>query len=177
MSDFSKSELSDKAILDLTEVETQAATGRMRFLTTLPSGRKLESEWFQESSKTRWLLKWCGAVNDQIRIDQQEEMAKQRRQASERKSQRALAGVPSAEPGSPLTFPSLGSGTESSTSAAPFLTSDPFAFLNQALDLAEQEAMRCRQEADAANKALERAETNLKKWKAAHASLNVAPTE
>lgn len=177
MTDFSKSEKSDKEILAMTEVETQAASGRMRFTTTLPSGRKLESDWFQESSKTRWLLKWCGAVNEEIRRDAEEERAKLKRRVLEQRNQQALAGVPSAGLGSDGMphFPTT--STESSTSAAPGLVSDPLAFLNQALDLAEKEAQRARQAAEQANKMLERAETNLKKWKAAHASLNIAPVE
>lgn len=162
-------EISDKAIMAGTSVEAQPSSGRIRFVTKLPSGRALESEWVQESDKTKGVLRWCEAVKAEIVADSAaaEEERKQK-VLTARKSRKVLAPAPTAEQVSPLIFPSVvepSAGTASDTTAAPNLVSDPSAFLDGSLKNAEAAEQYWREQFERAERELGKASANLKKWK------------
>ena len=161
-------QVGDKQIMQNTKVEAQPASGRIRFATTLPSGRKVESEWIKESSKTQGVLKWCEAVRAEIVADQEEAEAKtKRRLMEERASAPALIvppGLSGTPPGGPATI-------SSATSAAQNLSSDPVAFIEGQVQAAEASVQRWSFEAQRAQQELTLATNDLRQWQAIRASL------
>lgn len=167
-------EISDKQVMNATKVEAQAASGRIRFITTLPSGRELSSEWIKESNKTQGVLKWCEAVRGAIVGDAEEEAAKTRRRLREQQQATSAPALP-AELALPSISPSLlgqRGSTGLATPAGQTLSSDPTAFLEQALAQAEQTEAFWRGEALKANANHSAAVAALQKWRQIKASLS-----
>lgn len=169
-----QSQISDKAIMAGTQVEAQQASGRIRFVTKLPSGKPLESEWLQESSKTQGVLRWCEAVRGAIVQDaaEQEEERKARVLAS--RGARLVAA--SSQP--PAIFPAmteLPAPSSSSNAALPSM-SDPAAFLTQAVKNAEQAEAHWRVQAATATANWQAALADLAKWRQIAQSLNLPQT-
>jgi hypothetical protein len=99
--------INDRDIMDGTVIENQDHSGRIRFKTTLPSGRDLNSEWIQASDKTKAGILWVAAVRQQIVADSEESAARARRELKELKA--AQPAVPQfvGPDGSPLASSGL----------------------------------------------------------------------
>jgi len=173
------SEVSDKEIMEATTIGRQPATGRMQFSYTLPlSGKEIKSEWFQESSKTQGVLRWCELVNQAIREEREEGRARQKRLAAERRAE-TLASAPSVvlPPGvaSPVPIPGM-STMPSPTSVAQPLLSDPRAFVQTQLEQARTEAAQWAQQRATATDNWQRALEAVKQWTAVAQSLGISAT-
>jgi hypothetical protein len=102
--------INDRDIMDGTAIENQDHSGRIRFKTTLPSGRALNSEWIQASDKTKAGILWVAAVRQQIVADSEESAARARRELKELKA---------AQPAAPKLLGPDGSAMESSALSMP----------------------------------------------------------
>jgi hypothetical protein len=89
-----ESQVNDRSIMEATVIERQDHSGRMRFKTTLPSGRDLRSEWIQESDRTKAEILWAEAVRGQIVADSQEAALRARRQLKEVREKAARSAAP-----------------------------------------------------------------------------------
>lgn len=174
-------EVSDKGIMAATNVERQDSSGRIRFTTALPDGSPLNSEWIQESDKTKGVLLWCEAVRQAIVNAGQEQEAQRKRRAQAARAARPPSLVDSS--GAPIapapsstisTFPAATTG--SPTSAASFSTSDPVSFVTGMVAQAEANSARWEAEALRAGQEWRKALEDLKKWRHLRDSLVPATT-
>ena len=110
MEAIEESQVNDRSILEATVIERQDHSGRIRFKTTLPSGRDLNSEWIQESDKTKAGILWAEAVRGQIVADSQEAAAR---------AKRVLREVKAAQPAAPRLLGVDGQALPSSESSMP----------------------------------------------------------
>src|SRR5579859_2433195 len=163
--------------MEATTIGRQPATGRMQFSYTLPlSGKEIKSEWFQESSKTQGVLRWCELVNQAIREEREEGRARQKRLAAERRAE-TLASAPSVvlPPGvaSPVPIPGM-STMPSPTSVAQPLLSDPRAYVSSQLEQAERELSHWAGQKAAAQEHWQKAVETLRQWEAVAHSLGIS---
>ena len=165
------SELPDAEIMKRTAVAKNG--DRMQLSMELPSGRKLESEWFQESAKTKGVMAWCAAVNDGIRADAAEQRAKDKREWEERK-RHSSGSAPSVMPPSTTAGGSLGAGGPSISAVLASSSLDPRAFLDATLKQAEEEEIQWRMKAQATQAAWEKAKQTLAQWKSICGAFNNA---
>ena len=74
-------DLGDNQILGSTLQETE--NGKVRFKTTLPSGRELVSEYMNPDDATgKTVISWCEHVRQQVDVDSAEENAVKKREAA-----------------------------------------------------------------------------------------------
>ena len=109
MEGIEESQINDRDILEATHVARQDHSGRIQFRTKLPSGRDLNSEWIQESDKTKAMVLWVEAVRGQIAQDSNEAAAKARRTLKELRA--AQPAVPRLLGADGLAMGSSGSST------------------------------------------------------------------
>lgn len=130
MESLEESLINDKSIAEATVIVRQDHSGRVQFKTTLPSGRPLESEWIQESDKTKAWILWIEAVRGQIVQDSTEAALVARKTLKEQR-----AAVPSVKivdsagealtsPSTAMRTPSTGSSAQSVASSVP-VSADP----------------------------------------------------
>jgi hypothetical protein len=181
------STVSDKTIMANTQVESQATSGRIRFATKLPSGRDINSEWVQESSKTAGVIQWCGAVRAEIVADQEEDRARAKRKAFESRqvseaTAARLATSPQGSgaarivgPDSTPIIPTAPLSTISGGSAGQSLSSDPVAFIEQQVQMAQESVTRLRAAYLQTGELLSGAERSLAQWTAIRLSLGKSP--
>ena len=76
-------DLNDSQILQGTIQET-GDNGRVRYKTTLPSGRDLVSEWMNpDDMQGKTVITWCDHVRQQVNVDVEEERAARKREQVE----------------------------------------------------------------------------------------------
>lgn len=167
------SEISDKSIMAATQVEAQPSSGRIRFVTKLPSGKELSSEWIQESDKTKGVLRWCEAVRTAVGEEQVEAEADRKKRVLASRDARAVAAQPGFQGLSASLPPTLAS---LNTPAGQSSMSDPAAFLTQAVQNAEQAEAHWRAAAATATANWQAALADLQKWKQIATSLNLQTT-
>ena len=165
------SELPDAEIMKRTAVAKNG--DRMQLSMELPSGRRLESEWFQESAKTKGVMAWCAAVNDGIRADAAEQRAKDKRAWEERK-RRSSENALSATPLLTIADGNSGAGGQNTSVGLASSSLDPRAFLDATLKQAEEEEIQWRIKAQATQAAWEKAKQTLAQWKSICGAFNNA---
>lgn len=146
MEGLEESQVNDRSILEATVIERQDHSGRIRFKTTLPSGRDLNSEWIQESDKTKAGILWAEAVRGQIVADSQEAAAKAKRVLREVKAAQPVAprllgvdgqALPSSESSTPAAVPSR-SPTPAMSGMPHTVSADPAVYVRTQHTLARQ---------------------------------------
>lgn len=170
MSD-SDAHIQDGDILKMTKQETNEAGNKIRFVAILPSGREVQTQFFDPGVKRGKLQAWLEGVRAELVRDEEEQRARSKRAASE-------ASLPSeSAPDVGLNLPTAGamtpprSGTSASRAAptmppapsAP-LAGSPDAFVRQAKLAAEQAVEYWRVEAARAHAKWVEAQSDLEKW-------------
>jgi len=164
-------DLNDGTIMEQTKF-TRNDKGHTQFSIILPSGRLLESEWLNEDNKKKALTPWLDAVKQAIVNDAdaareearavvEEAKAKKRREAAEQEPSPIVdkTGVPMERvitPGPVHFVPGVVAGPAQSMDASSFAEAN-WAQARKDVDYWQTQAA-------AANKALAKAQDNLRKW-------------
>src|ERR1700745_3723849 len=70
-------------------VQNRNEKGHIQFETTLPSGRKVTSEWLNEDQVKKALAPWLDAIKGQLALDKEELEAERRRAAAKMPKRKA----------------------------------------------------------------------------------------
>lgn len=171
----------DGDIIQATRQNTNPS-GLTQFEITLPSGRRIESEWLREDQLKKALLPWIETIKAEMQADAEEVRAIARRAAVERSKPKAgpILVSPSGDAlTAELDVPPLGTPlprlpSTSSTAAAPTSASaanDPAAFARQGLEAAKQAERYWANEANKAAESWTKASQDLDKWERILAAL------
>jgi hypothetical protein len=146
-----ENEINDRAILEITSVETGENGQMQRYVTKLPSGKPLESNWMTEADRKRALIQWVEAVRsalvNETNSREHESLEKLREiRRSQPKVPRIITdNVPvEVSPGRPtlpsMAVPSLGSiPMAPPPTSQPAISSDPFQYMREQLKAAKEQ--------------------------------------
>ncbi len=189
MEALEESQINDKSIMEATIIERQDHSGRFRFKTTLPSGRPLESEWIQESDKSKAGILWAEAVRAQIVQDSSEASAKARRQLKELRTAQAAAPKPLVGvDGTPIQADSASVSPVAAVSGSPIpatqgistigdLSVDPSAYVRTQYLTAKRQAERWYAERERADREYGKAQAAMSQWEGILQAMGVNTVE
>lgn len=169
--------IGDGDIIQATRQNTNPS-GLTQFEITLPSGRRIESEWLREDQLKKALLPWIETIKAEMQADADEVRAQARRAAVERKASSSMAPTLVSPSGDALTAEPAVSAVGTTSIPAPRTSStpavatprsgagnlDPREFLRQAVDNARREARETEALAQEAMSRWQQASANLKEW-------------
>lgn len=145
-----ENEINDRAILESTSVETGENGQMQRYVTKLPSGKPLESNWMTEADRKRALIQWVEAVRSALvnetnsREQESLEQLREIRRSQPKVPRIITDNVPVEVAGRPtlpsMAVPSLGSIPMAPTpTSQPAISSDPFQYMREQLKAAKEQ--------------------------------------